>query len=641
MPLIVGWVLQLLILATGIFFFLRMVRTTRGSRIVRGLVVAMVGGVLGLWALSEVLELEELQFIIKSVTGFVVVIFAILFQPELRRGIAQLGAGGLFDRLLDSVRADTLRTIAQATCAMASRRTGALIAVERENPLDAYVEGGVRVDADVSKLLIETIFHPGSTLHDGAVVVRDDRIAAAACLFPLTENLEIARSTGTRHRAALGLSDETDAVTVVVSEETGEISICKRGERRENIPHAQLEEALREAVGPEAKGEADASPAAPSEALSRFVRRDLIWVVASVVLSLGLLVLARQALTTTKTVPLTVVAQSADNRTTPGADQLVIVLPSDSYRLERVPPLSVVVSATRGQLANLGGSVALSGVVELLDGPVPETLRVATADVRWSPATPGMRYAWEAGTTPVLSISSFASSSFDLTPEDLRIVADGLEGRYEARLDEAELEPTQLRITGPSGALASLRSGEIELRLEDVVIPPQQADDFVASAGLSSDLLDMGFRIDGGPVRVTIPIAPAERYLGEFERDVTLICSDAAREEERDQWMIPPGSARVTYRVRASGLIPAADPDSPAVVESRNTLEQYVEENLRVFVDLADIPQGSDVQTVRVRWYLDRELADVLGEESRDGALTFELDGEQEIRLNRVADETP
>ena len=237
----VSLTLQALILGAGIYVALGFLRSTRGGGIVRGLVVALLFGAVGLWGLAELLRLEELGHILQSITGYVVVILVILFQPELRRGIAQLGEQALLGQ---RKRNETANEIAQAAIAMARRRRGALIAIERDFSLDAYVDNAVRVDGQVTRLLIESIFHPGSALHDGAIVLRGDRIAAAASLFPLTENLRISSSTGTRHRAALGLTEETDAVTLVVSEETGEIALCRSGEMQSNVSPDRLEAEL-------------------------------------------------------------------------------------------------------------------------------------------------------------------------------------------------------------------------------------------------------------------------------------------------------------------------------------------------------------------------------------------------------------
>ena len=161
-----------------------------------------------------------------------------------------LGENKLLGRFLQSHRKEVISEVAaRLSSTMSKKKQGALIAFERRTPLDAYIEGAVKIDAEVNRYLLDSLFHHGNALHDGAVIIRGDRVVAAASLFPLTENIEISKSTGTRHRAALGLTEETDAVTVAVSEETGYISICKRGKIERRVPRAQLEEVLRDRIG--------------------------------------------------------------------------------------------------------------------------------------------------------------------------------------------------------------------------------------------------------------------------------------------------------------------------------------------------------------------------------------------------------
>ena len=169
-----------------------------------------------------------------------VIVLVILFHPELRRGIMRLGDNALLARLFRSDRGAAVDQVVAAIVNMARDRVGALVAFEGNTPLDAYVERGVRVNAEVNRLLLESLFHEGNALHDGAVIVRGDRIEAAACILPLSENQEISKSTGTRHRAALGLSEETDALVIVVSEETSQISVALGGRLERDVGPERL-----------------------------------------------------------------------------------------------------------------------------------------------------------------------------------------------------------------------------------------------------------------------------------------------------------------------------------------------------------------------------------------------------------------
>ena len=212
------WGLQILILAVGIHLFLRFVRTTRGNRLIRGLFLSVMVGVVGLWGLSRALELEELEHLLKSSTGFIVVGFVVIFQSELRRGIAQLGEHSLLG-FAPAASEDAVRAAVEAARALSTARRGALIVFERETSLQSVVETGTPLDAEMRAALLETLFHPETPLHDGAVVVRQDRVVAAGCILPLSEEALPSPTMGTRHRAGLGLAEESDAVVLVVSEE--------------------------------------------------------------------------------------------------------------------------------------------------------------------------------------------------------------------------------------------------------------------------------------------------------------------------------------------------------------------------------------------------------------------------------------
>ncbi len=236
-------IVQIAIFSVGIYGALRFLRGTRGGGILRGLVIFLVVLAFGLGELISAAQLFHLKqvyesFLTLSATGLIVI-----FQPELRRALYRLGENPLLQRFLHG-ESSIIDEVARAVVRLSRSRTGALIAFERDISIGGYVESGVPIDAAVKADLIDTIFYPGSPLHDGAIVIRDDRIAAASCLFPLTENPAISRRLGTRHRAAIGLTEESDAITVIVSEETGKISIGLRGELYQDLSEDKLRDML-------------------------------------------------------------------------------------------------------------------------------------------------------------------------------------------------------------------------------------------------------------------------------------------------------------------------------------------------------------------------------------------------------------
>ncbi|RME74944.1 MAG: TIGR00159 family protein, partial [Planctomycetota bacterium] len=203
----------------------RYLRGTRGEGILKGITAVLLLGFMALFYLADAYELPRLRVVVENMFQYAVIALVIIFQPELRRGLVRIGEKPLV-RLFLRDTVSVVDPIVEACTRMAKNRVGALIAIEREVGLGTYIEGGVRTDAEISAPLLETIFFPGTALHDGACIVRENRLAAAGCFFPLTDDPGISKQLGSRHRAGIGVTEETDAVVVIVSEETGQISIA-------------------------------------------------------------------------------------------------------------------------------------------------------------------------------------------------------------------------------------------------------------------------------------------------------------------------------------------------------------------------------------------------------------------------------
>jgi diadenylate cyclase len=222
----IGWrpALEITILAVGIYYALIFVRGTRGWPIVVGFLMVL----LVLTVVTTALDLRVLLWLLtKFLTGLAIAVL-VIFQPELRRMLAELGNLPLFTSATET--REKIEVIIQTAERLSEVKIGALIAIEQSIQLDEVVESGVGVDCEATPEMLETIFFPNNAIHDGGVIIRGDRIAKAACIFPLTRRQDLNPSLGTRHRAAIGLSEETDAVVVVVSEETGAISYAYKGQ---------------------------------------------------------------------------------------------------------------------------------------------------------------------------------------------------------------------------------------------------------------------------------------------------------------------------------------------------------------------------------------------------------------------------
>jgi diadenylate cyclase len=222
--IVIGWrsAFEIVLLWVAIYYGYVYFRGTRGAKVLTGLAIVF----LTLTLISTLLNLVVIGWIVRSFSVFLAIALVVIFQPELRRGLAALGGHPIFS--LTTEKRETVHDLVEAVAQLASKQFGALIALERDTSIRVYEETGVQLEADFSVELILTIFHPKSALHDGGVIMRNGRIAAAACIFPVSQRETLDRSLGLRHRAGLGLTEESDAVAVVVSEETGGISICHR-----------------------------------------------------------------------------------------------------------------------------------------------------------------------------------------------------------------------------------------------------------------------------------------------------------------------------------------------------------------------------------------------------------------------------
>jgi uncharacterized protein (TIGR00159 family) len=236
--------LDILVVSVLVYELLKLIRGTRAVQMVLGAAVFV-----GLFYGSRWLHLETVHWLIRTLAGYVVFAFIVLFQSDIRRALAHMGRAPFFRYLAEAESAEeSVEELVMATGMLATRRIGAIIAVERQIGLRNYVEGGIPLDAELTYDLLVSIFQPSSPLHDGAVIIQDDRVAAAACFLPLTVNPKLGKELGSRHRAAIGLTEENDSIAIVVSEETGVISVVVDGQIERGIDTDTLRARLRTLV---------------------------------------------------------------------------------------------------------------------------------------------------------------------------------------------------------------------------------------------------------------------------------------------------------------------------------------------------------------------------------------------------------
>jgi diadenylate cyclase len=248
MGLISGWwidILDICIVTFIIFKLFQLIRGTRAAQMFLGLIIIIAASFIADW-----LGLGALNWIIASLKTVWVVAFVIVFQPELRRVLAQLGQSPVVRYFVRPEHLAVLDEITRAVRELSHRKIGALIVIARDASLRNYIDTGTRINARVTYELVCTIFTPQTPLHDGACIIVREQIVAAGCILPLSDNPMLPASAGMRHRAAVGLTEETDAVVVIVSEETGRISVSVRGNLRRNLDPETLREVLEEITAP-------------------------------------------------------------------------------------------------------------------------------------------------------------------------------------------------------------------------------------------------------------------------------------------------------------------------------------------------------------------------------------------------------
>lgn len=237
-------ILDIVVVSVIIYQLLLLIKGTRAVQLIKGLFVLLIISVL-----SRTLGLTTLTWMLDQVWTMLVVALPVVFQPELRRALEQIGRGKFITMHSNALTAEDYKKLIEelirCTQVLSQSRIGALIVIEKETGIQEFVETGVKIDGVVSSEFLVNIFIPKSPLHDGAVIIREDRVAAAGCFLPLSQDTELEKDLGTRHRAALGISEISDALVIIVSEETGVISVAKNGKLTRYLEEKSLRDLLK------------------------------------------------------------------------------------------------------------------------------------------------------------------------------------------------------------------------------------------------------------------------------------------------------------------------------------------------------------------------------------------------------------
>jgi len=240
--------IELLLIGLFVHWVLRFLRGTRGARLLKGIAFVLISGFLIIQLLAAQFQLERIRFLYTQFLTFASYAIVVVFQPELRRALLRLGETRLFRGWSQQIN-EEIEALVESAAFLSRRKIGALVAIEREVGLGGIAESGTRINADVTSELLNTIFWPNSPLHDLGVVISQGRVAYAGVQFPLAESGDLERELGSRHRAAVGMSQESDAVVLVVSEETGDVSIAERGQLIRKLTPEGLRGLLNELLG--------------------------------------------------------------------------------------------------------------------------------------------------------------------------------------------------------------------------------------------------------------------------------------------------------------------------------------------------------------------------------------------------------
>lgn len=244
-------IIDILIVATVFFKLFKLVRETRAEQLVKGiLAIFIIEKISG----EDWLQLYTINWILKNTMTVGVIAILIVFQPELRRGLEYIGRSRFFTKSFLEIKGESLSKtvdeIVEACASLSRQKIGALIVLERQTGLNEVADTGTKINGMVSSNLLINIFIPNTPLHDGAVIIKDDMIKAAACFLPLTDNMNVSKELGTRHRAALGISERSDSLSIIVSEETGSISIAENGTIARHLDSKTLKQILTDMYKP-------------------------------------------------------------------------------------------------------------------------------------------------------------------------------------------------------------------------------------------------------------------------------------------------------------------------------------------------------------------------------------------------------
>jgi diadenylate cyclase len=553
--------IEVAVFAVLIYLVLRFLRETRGSGVVRGLAFLLIVGLAVFGLLIKTMELDRLALLFQTVAQSVVIALVIVFHPEIRRAIVHLGDSPIFGRIFQK-ESKIVQRVLRAVARMSKERIGALIAVERDASLQSLAESGITIDAELNSFLIESIFYPKSALHDGAIVVRDDRIVAASCLLPLSQNPEVDKRLGTRHRAALGLSEETDALAIVVSEETGKVSVAQGGKLSFDLTLEKLEDHMDEALGARQRSARRAVRPAVTSLWTR-LSADPVRKLLAIALGVGLWFLLDSQITSVYA-PALQLGTIASGETMPhddGVNQLFVMLPPD--RIKRgfldlnANPIDRVTISFRGPKSTIE-SLRTEGLKLGVALPNIAWDKVESADFTVDDVQRTHRVFNDGSVTMTMDPPRVRILVVGISSETVQVSADkielsyGADDRLKARVREETFDfvPKFAHVVGPEQALQAFLAKKNEKLLRAQMVARQGERQLVAAVSLQPDFEQLGLRLKE-PVSLSVQLRPV---METFTLNLPVLVVDHTLPRDlRGQYQ--PETPTIETKVRAGGAL--------------------------------------------------------------------------------------
>lgn len=511
--------------------------------------------------------------------------------------------------------------------AMAKRRHGALVAFQRNTGLDAWAQSAVKIHSLVDRRLLQGIFQPGGTLHDGAVIIDHDRLVAASCIFPLTENTELHSTIGTRHRAALGLSEETDALTVAVSEETGEISVCESGTMQRNVDPERLEALLRSRLrtGDSTQAQEERRAAGLVAGTLTFLHavflENLGRKLAALFLAGAWLYQAHENITRqiNRTLTVTDEVVSAEAGPTPNTI-FVLTLPDDTHLSSAVSDeeYEVKIEGPEEEIRLLE-SKELTGTWTLSED-FKNGERLEIKDVNFvcgdEPLDERVKIVWVKGSQPHIDLERTAELSIILTSTHVPVRDEELDPRFEFSSEETTFSLPSVVLRGPAAQIELLKSGELDLEAESpsdevalfkpVTLGEEDRKPRDQQLSLSEHLEELDLQLaEGMQVEAKLMIAPTDWDLDTVITEIPIVNLSETAGLQDDNWELS-SVRQAEFGIQTKAVIPATEsPDTKSFLERRAAIRRFVKENLIVFVDVSrlETKDEEDSTTATVQWF--------------------------------------